>query len=215
MSYSKLDSPGNKTTTRLSNGRELARNFLRKWKWFVANQRTRKEAQLHGLPDAALRLELWVFGALGREARRPPALRARPSRLLRMPGGVLGPWVRAAAGSVCAELAPASPARPFLGVLRFKSDASGAGRAVGETVGRTAPACLYRASRGPSPGGEAGPPDGGGRASPGGPRVLRCVRPREAGVCAQDVHVCVHECACTCAHVRARPRAQNPVSVHN
>lgn len=78
VSYSKLDSPGNKTATRLSNGRKLDRNFLRKWKWFVANQRTRKEARLHGLPVAALRLELWVFGALGREARRPPLLRAPP-----------------------------------------------------------------------------------------------------------------------------------------
>lgn len=186
MSYSKPDSPGNKTATRLSNGRELARNFLRKWKWFVANQRTRKEARLHGLPDAALRLELWVLGALGPEGRRPPALRARPSRLLRMPGAVSGLWVRAAAGSVCAELPPLLPPALPSG---FKCDASGAGRPAGWTTGRRAPAGLFRASRGPSPGGEAGPPDGSGRASPGGPRVLRVRGPRETCECAQDVHV--------------------------
>lgn len=43
----------------------MPRNLLRKWKWFVANQRTRKEEPLHGLPDASLRLELWVLGDRG------------------------------------------------------------------------------------------------------------------------------------------------------
>lgn len=54
----------------------MARNFLRKWKWFVANQRTRKEDTLHGLPDAALRLELWVLGKRGGAERHARMLRA-------------------------------------------------------------------------------------------------------------------------------------------
>lgn len=51
------------TPTRLADGRAETRNFLRKWRWFGANQRTRNGDPLHGLPDAALRLELWVLEA--------------------------------------------------------------------------------------------------------------------------------------------------------
>ena len=60
----------------------MARNFLRKWKWLVANQRTRKEEPLHGHPDAALRLELWVRREPGRGLRMLPAYAARLPRML-------------------------------------------------------------------------------------------------------------------------------------
>lgn len=75
----------------------MARNFLRKWKWLAANQRTRKENPLHELPDAALRLELWVPGDPGRAGRSLRMLPASAERLPRMLGAAsLGfracPW---------------------------------------------------------------------------------------------------------------------------
>lgn len=95
---------------------------------------------------------LGTVGARGagtlRDVARPPALRVRPSRLLRMPGAAWRLWVRAAA---CA--------------------------------------------------------------CPGGPRVLRCVWPRETCVCAQDVHVCVGLCTRagtpTCAESCVRVHRQH------
>ena len=167
----------------------MARNRLRKRKWFVANQRARKEGPPHELPDAAPRLELWVCASRARCAHAPgvrPWASARARGRTAVFGRTVGCPLLA---GVCAAPASALPVRPYPVALRYRSAAYAPGRPRSADGER----CRSR----PEAAG-AGPHVRGRRAS-GKPRVYGCT-------CVQT-RPCVHSVRARLgAHTRAVSR---------
>lgn len=171
----------------------MARNRLRKRKWFVANQRAKKEGPPHELPDAAPRLELWVWASRARCAHAPgvrPLASARARGRTAVFGRTVGCPLLA---GVCVAPASALPVRPYPVALRYSSAASAPGRPRSADGER----CRSR----PEAAG-AGPRVRGRRAS-GKPRVCACAR----------VHVRADTPACPqCPCAPRRPHARSVTS---
>ena len=161
-------------------------------------------------------------------ARPGPHARA-PPRFLRMPTHVIGPQVRAPSRAHSSWTGLRLSRPPFLRVLRFQPDASGAGRPRSADGGslRLPPAFFTRAAarvlavkRGlPTAAGgcpRADPLVLGMRAGRGAPRMNHAGRGRLVFVsrACEGACTCVHEgepaVASMGAHVRARPRVRSP-----
>lgn len=138
----------------------MARNRLRKRKWFVANQRARKAGPLHELPVAAPRSELWVCASRARCAHAPGVRRLASARA-RGRTAVFGRTVGCPllAGACAAPSWPPLPCSFKIPLCSFGS--------------WPAPEYRRRAIRSRPEAAGAGPRVRGGRAS-GKPRVYGC-----------------------------------------